>query len=262
MQIEVKDHIINYKVLNQQLLDSEKPVLIFLHEGLGSISQFKYFPQLISDMTNLPAIIYDRIGYGLSSERKLELNADYLHDEALIYLPELLINLNINNKVILVGHSDGATISLLFASFFPEKVIGVVSEAAHVIVEDITVNGIKNLKDNFYKNPALMKGLKKYHGAKTEELFLQWTDLWLTKDIKEWNIEKELKNITSPVLVIQGENDEFGSYSQLECIKNHVNANVELSYFAECGHVPHFEKENEVKILIQGFIEKICNKNI
>ena len=262
MHTEINGHIINYDFINKQLFDSEKPVLVFLHDGLGSIAQWKDIPQKICNSVNLSGIIYDRIGYGLSSERKTSLNANYLHDEALIYLSELLINLEIQNKVILVGHSDGATISLLFASFFPEKVLGVVSEAAHVIVEDITVNGIENLKDEFHKKLALLKGLKKYQGVKTEKLFTEWTDLWLTKEIKEWNIEKELKNITSPVLVIQGENDEFGSYLQLKCIKNYVNASVEISYFAECGHFPHFEKENEVKILIQGFIEKICNKNI
>ena len=262
MQIEVSDHIINYNFINKQLLDGGKPVLVFLHEGLGSISQWKDIPQKICDEVNLSGIVYDRIGYGLSSDRKHALNADYLHDEALIFLPELLNNLNIKNKVILVGHSDGATISLLFASFFPKKVIGVVSEAAHVIVEEITVNGIKNLKAEFYNNQAFMKGLKKHQGVKTEKLFTEWTDLWLTTEIKEWNIENELKNITSPVLVIQGVEDFFGSFKQLETIKNNTKSDIELQFISDCMHVPHFEKENEVRILIKEFIEKICNKNI
>lgn len=261
MQIEVNDYIINYEIINHQLLDSENPALIFLHDGLGSIVQFKDFPRKICNLVNLPGIVYDRIGYGFSSERKKVLDATYLHDEALIFLPELLVNLNINNKVILIGHSDGATISLLHASFYHDKIIGVISEAAHVIVEEITVNGIKNLKADYQKKPALIKSLKKYHGEKTENLFNDWTDLWLTKEIKSWNIEENLKNIHSSVLVIQGIYDEFGSINQIETIKNNINAEVEIQFLNDCKHFPHFEKEKEVTLAIKNFIDKIIKQN-
>ncbi|MFZ4401613.1 MAG: alpha/beta fold hydrolase [Bacteroidales bacterium] len=260
MQTEINGHIINYKLLNKQFFDNENPVLVFLHEGLGSIAQWKLIPQKISDALNLAGIIYDRIGYGLSSERKKVLNTDYLHDEALIYLPELLINLNIHQKVILIGHSDGATISLLFASFFPDKTAGVISEAAHVIIEDLTVNGINNLKTAFSKNPALMKSLQKYHGEKTEKLFNEWIALWLTNEIKTWNIEIELRNVQTNILAIQGDKDEFGSYKQLETIKNLVNSDVEIQFIPNCGHIPHFEKETEVLKRIIGFVNKVYIK--
>jgi pimeloyl-ACP methyl ester carboxylesterase len=256
MQVEVNGHNINYILINKQLFDSEKPVLVFLHDGLGSIKQWKSIPQKICDAANLAGIIYDRIGYGLSSERKQKLNADYLHHEALIYLPELLFNLEIHNKVILIGHSDGATISLLFASFFPEKVSCLISEAAHVIVENITVEGIKDLRNKYHSNPALIKSLQKYHGDKTEKLFLDWTDLWQTNEIKEWNIKNELITINSPILAIQGVDDEFGSYKQLETIKKYASAEVDIQYIPDCKHLPHFEKENEVRILIKEFIKK------
>jgi len=257
MKIEVNGHTINYKVLNKQLLDSEKVVLVFLHDGLGSITQWKHIPQKICDLTNLCGIVYDRIGYGLSSERDKTLNLDYLHDEALIYLPELLLNLEIHNKVILVGHSDGATISLLFASFFPEKVIGVISEASHVIVEDITVNGIRNLKAEYKSKPALIKSLQKYHGDRTNKMFSDWTDLWLTDNIKNWHIKKELSNIKVDVLALQGADDEFGSVEQLNTIKRYVKTEADIHLITECRHFPHFEKEKVVISLIKNFILKI-----
>lgn len=262
MQIEVNGHIINYEFINNHLIESDKAILVFLHDGLGSIAQMKDYPQKICDSLNLAGIIYDRIGYGLSSVRKRKLNTSYLHDEAMIYLPELLHNLGIDNKLILVGHSDGATIALLFASFFPEKVIAVVSEASHVIVEDITVEGIRNVKESYHSNPALLKGLQKYHGEKTSGLFKNWINLWLTDNIKTWNIIKNLKNINIPVLAIQGENDEFGSYKQLETIKDNVNAEVEILYISDCGHFPHFEKETEVNKKVTEFIKKNYNKSI
>ncbi len=256
MQIEVKNHIINYFLINQHLFEPDKPLIVFLHDGLGSIAQMREYPNRICNTTNLAGIVYDRIGYGFSSKRKRKINSSYLHDEAKIYLPELLHNLGIENKLILVGHSDGATIALLFASFFSDKVLAVVSEASHVIVEDITVQGIRNVKEAYDSNPALLKGLQRYHGDKTGKLFKNWIDLWLTDDIKDWNIIDNLKNINIPVLAIQGENDEFGSYKQLETIKENVNATVDIEYISDCGHFPHFEKEMEVKLLIKKFIMK------
>jgi pimeloyl-ACP methyl ester carboxylesterase len=262
MQIEVKNHIINYSFINEHLFESEKPLIVFLHDGLGSIAQMKDYPNRICDTTNLAGIVYDRIGYGLSSKRKRKINSSYLHDEAMIYLPELIHNLGIDNKLILVGHSDGATIALLFASFFPEKVIAVVSEAAHVIVEDITVEGIRNVKESYHSNPALLKSLQKYHGEKTSNLFKNWIELWLTDDIKEWNIIKNLKNINIPVLAIQGEKDEFGSFKQLETINDNVNADVDIFYISDCGHFPHFEKEIDVNKKVTEFIKNNYNKSI
>lgn len=256
-QTEVNGHLIAYQLINEKLIESDKPILVFLHDGLGSMQQMKDFPQKISDVCNLPGIAYDRISYGFSAKRKRKINQAYLHDEAMTYLPELLENLGFDNKLILIGHSDGATIALLFASFFPSKVLAVVSEAAHVIVEDITVEGIRNLRNAYDTNPALLKTMKKYHSENTENLIKSWTNLWLTDEIREWNIIKNLKNINIPVLAIQGENDEFGSYKQLEVIKDNVNADVEIFYISDCGHFPHFEKEIDVNKKVTEFIKKI-----
>ena len=262
MLIEINGHIINYEILNKQLPDSEKTVLVFLHDGLGSIKQWKDIPLKICKAAQLSGIVYDRVGYGLSESKNKKLDAEYLHDEALIYLPELLLKLGIHKKVILIDHSDGGSISLLFASFFPEKVLGVISEAAHVFVENITWNGIKNLKAEYQANPVLMKSLKKYHGSKTDHLFNEWTDLWLSDELRSWNVEALLKNITIPVLAIQGEKDEYGSFSQIESIQRNVNAAVELHFIPDCRHFPHFEKEKEVLLMVNEFINKQIKMNL
>jgi len=257
MQLTVNEHIIHYQLLNKQLADTKKPVLIFLHDGLGSIAQWKDIPQKICNAVNLSGIIYDRIDYGISSERKLGLNANYLHDEALIYLPGLLSALEIRNKIILIGHSDGGSIALLYAGFFSDQLLGVISESAHVFVEEITCNGIQQLKTDYHSYPYLMKSLKRYHGDHTHQLFTNWTDLWLSDELRKWNIESELKNINVPVLAIQGTEDEFGSISQLDAIKNNADAEVSIHLLPDCGHFPHFEKEGIVLGLIKDFINHI-----
>jgi pimeloyl-ACP methyl ester carboxylesterase len=257
MFIEIKGKQINYEIINEQLLDNNATVLVFLHEGLGSIKQWKDIPEIISNACGLGAIVYDRYGYGKSSAREGNITTQYLHDEALIYLPELLSKLGIQNNVLLIGHSDGASIALIFAAAFPTKLNGIISLAAHVFVEDITVSSVRELVKKYNSNEQLSVLLSKYHGEKTDKIFKDWSGMWLSADFRNWNIEKLLTNIRVPVLAIQGEKDEHGSIKQLHAIKNNVNAAVTSYLIKDCGHVPHLEKKEEIKTIMINFINSL-----
>jgi pimeloyl-ACP methyl ester carboxylesterase len=257
MYISINNHRINYELINQSLLDMQKPVLVFLHEGLGSIGQWKDFPQNLCDKINLPGLIYDRYGYGLSDPLKEKRKSTFLHDEAFIYLPQLIKNLKINNKLILVGHSDGASLALIYASAFSETLLGVISEAAHVLLEEISLNGIKKIAQEYKTSESLRKRFEKYHPNISDTMFNGWVDAWLDADFKAWNIEALLPEIKVPVLAIQGDIDEYGSFDQLASIKKNVSADVEVVYLSDCGHVPHLQATEKVVSKMADFIFKI-----
>jgi pimeloyl-ACP methyl ester carboxylesterase len=246
---------INHKIYNQRHLN-QKPLLVFLHEGLGSIEQWKDFPEKVSIKTNLPVLVYDRAGHGKSSPLEKPRTADYMHEAAYQELPELLKSLKISSKLILVGHSDGATIALLFASKFPQKVLGLISIAAHAFVEEISLKGIKKAVEIF-ENGNLKTALEKYHGSQTHSMFYSWANTWLSDSFSKWNILEDIKDVTCPSLVIQGDNDQYGTQKQVDEIVKAIGNNATPMIVDNCGHAPHLEKEDFLINEIRSFVKEI-----
>ncbi|MCX7817312.1 MAG: alpha/beta hydrolase [Syntrophales bacterium] len=233
----------------------KKTFLVFLHEGLGSVGQWKDFPDQLCEKTGLPGFVYDRWGYGKSSYCPAPRTVDYLHREAIDFLPVVLNRVNIE-KPILIGHSDGGSIALIYSGVYPDAVKGVITEAAHVFVEEVTLNGIREAV-KIYEKTDLKKKLAKYHGEKAEVVFRGWSETWLSSDFRDWNIENFLRSIKAPLLVIQGRDDQYGSPSQVEAIVRGVSGMAEPLLIGGCGHIPHFEARDIVLNAMCGFIERI-----
>lgn len=226
--------------------------IVLLHEGLGSVELWKSFPQEIFEKSGLNVLVYDRSGYGQSSSAPDNYPIDYLRFEAEVVLPQLLSQISIS-KCHLLGHSDGGTIALLFASKYPDQVLSVISEAAHVVIEEISRKGISAIREQY--RIKYQKALQKYHGKKADWVFYHWADTWLNEAFYDWNMIAELKQIRCPVLAFQGVDDEYGSKLQLELIQEWSGAQVHL--LDDCGHVPHFQKKGEVIVLVLGFLSSI-----
>jgi pimeloyl-ACP methyl ester carboxylesterase len=254
--INILNTEIHYEFLNKQLLSEGKPLLVFLHEGLGSIQQWRDFPALLCKKVNCPGLLYDREGYSKSGMLKEKRDSGYLQKEAEIALPELFKKLSLQqtNKI-LIGHSDGGSIALIHAGIFQKNIMGVISEAAHLFIEDISVEGISEAVIQFEEG-KLKDLLKKYHGEKTDSMFYGWAHTWLNPEFKKWNIEKYLPGISAPVLAIQGEDDQYGSFAQLKSIKKNTK-NAEIKFIPNCGHTPHIQMKEEVLLMMVDFINKI-----
>lgn len=229
--------------------------LVFLHEGLGSIVQWRDFPANLSTATGLPALVYERWGHGSSDALDTQRTIHYLHDEAFISLPEVLKQTNINDAI-LIGHSDGGSIGLLFAAIHGIKTRGVITEAAHVFVEEVTVAGIRRAVE-LYETTDLKDRLYQYHKENTEKMFRAWADTWLSSSFRSWNIEGFLSQISCPLLVIQGEQDEYGTKAQMESIVKHVGGPAEGLIIPGCGHVPHHQAHERVLKEMTRFIRSL-----
>jgi pimeloyl-ACP methyl ester carboxylesterase len=235
------------------------PTLVFLHEGLGSVALWKDFPDRLARAAGLPALVYSRLGYGGSDPAALPRPVTFLEDEAVTTLPRLLDAAGVRDAV-LVGHSDGASIALLHAATFPPPpggpVRAVIAEAPHVFVEEVTLASIRRAGDAF-RNGDLRRRLERYH-ADVDVAFWGFHDVWLHPDFARWRIDHRLGSIRVPLLVIQGEDDPYGTMRQVEVIRERAGGPVEtLMLPAPCGHVPHAERGAEVLAAMTGFLRAI-----
>jgi pimeloyl-ACP methyl ester carboxylesterase len=235
---------------------AEGPTLVFLHEGLGSISQWRDFPARIAAATGLPAIVYARYGHGQSDVLQQPHGVDFMHREALESLPELLRALGIE-RPILIGHSDGASIALIYAGA-GHPLHGLVALAPHVFVEDISVEGIVAAKQTF-ETTDLPQKLARHHrdAAKT---FYGWNDVWLAPAFRSWNIESFLPAIQCPLLAIQGYGDEYGTMAQLDAIARQAGGPVEVLKLEHCGHSPQKDQPEIVARAVIDFVARCVGK--
>jgi pimeloyl-ACP methyl ester carboxylesterase len=216
----------------------EAPTVVFLHEGLGCVSAWRDFPARVAEATGCGALVYSRAGYGGSDPAPLPRPVTFMHDEALVTLPQVLDAAGVR-EAILYGHSDGGSIALIHAGGVGGgRVRGLVLEAPHVFVEDIGVESIARAAENF-AGGGLRRALERHHGANVECAFWGWNRVWLDPDFRSWNIEEYLPRVRVPVLVIQGEGDEYGTLRQVEAIRRGCRGKVQTLILPDCGHSPH-----------------------
>jgi pimeloyl-ACP methyl ester carboxylesterase len=228
-----------------------KPALVFLHEGLGSIRQWRDFPLQVVKATGCRALLYSRYGYGQSEVlAEPRVGVDFMHREALEALPELVEKLAIERPV-LVGHSDGASIALIHAGA-GHAVRALALMAPHVFVEPICVQSIRKASAAF-DSTDLAQRLGKYH-RDPHRTFHLWADVWLDPEFLKWNIEATLRAISCPVLAIQGEDDEYGTPAQLEAVRRGVRGPCALVKLAACGHAPFRDQPSATLDALTEFI--------
>jgi len=237
--------------LEYEWLAGREPTLVFLHEGLGSIRQWRDFPARVVQATGCRALLYNRYGYGQSDVlAEPRVGVRFMHDEALVALPQVLAALQIEAPV-LVGHSDGASIALICAGA-GHRLRGLALMAPHVFVEDLCIESIARAKHTF-ETSDIRERLGKYHRDAARTFYL-WNDVWLDPEFRRWNIEEYLPGIRAPLLAIQGEDDEYGTMRQLEAIARKVAGPCELLALPRCGHSPHRDQPDAVLAAVTRFI--------
>ena len=232
------------------------PTLVFLHDGLGCVDIWRDFPGRLTERTGLPGFAYSRAGYGRSDPIALPRPLEYLNIEALQVLPAVLDAAEID-RAILIGHSDGATISLIYgAAADASRAAGIVAMAPHVFNEEISVRSIKDTIQE-YEQGTLRAKLERYHGSNTDCAFRGWSQTWVHPRFRTWTVESLLAGIEVPVLVIQGKTDGYGSLAQVASILENVSGPVQARVLPRCGHVPYREMPEITLKAIAQFVEDL-----
>jgi pimeloyl-ACP methyl ester carboxylesterase len=231
------------------------PLIVFLHEGLGSVSMWKDFPQRLCGAANARGLVYSRPGYGQSTPRAATEHwaNDFMHRQAHEVLPALLNALGVAEPIWLFGHSDGGSIALLHAARFAKHVLGAVVMAPHILVEAVSVTSIAKAREA-YEQTELRQRLSKYHDD-PDSAFWGWNNIWLAQEFRHWSIERDIEAITCPLLAIQGSDDEYGTLAQVHGICQRLPA-TQLLVLPDCGHSPHRDQPERVIAATLAFLQK------
>lgn len=237
---------------------ADAPVLVFLHEGLGSVAMWRDFPARLCEAVGARGLVYSRPGYGRSTPRAAgeRWTPDFMHVQARELLPALLRELGVEQPW-LFGHSDGASIALLYAAAFPQALRGAIVLAPHILVEDISVASIQKARQA-YLDTDLKQRLARYH-EDVDSAFWGWNDIWLAPEFRGWTIAEELRAIRCPLLALQGLDDEYGTLEQIRGIARRV-PQARLVEIPDCGHSPHKDQPQAVIGAAADFMADVSSR--
>jgi len=251
----------------------EAPTLVFLHDGQGCVDTWRDFPAALAAATGCGALVYSRAGYGGSEELPGPWPVSFMHDEARVALPQVLAALGVRDGF-LVGHSDGASISLIYTAAGAGAgtgadaggygdggrsgtwLRGLVLEAPHVLVEPVCLESIAMLPA-LYRQPDLWRRMVRHHGANAQNCFESWVDVWLRPEFRSWNIEDLLPRVRCPVLAIQGAQDGYGTLDQLRAVAAGCGGPTETQVIEGCGHTPHRQQREATLTAMTGFLRRL-----
>ena len=237
---------------------ADRPLLVFLHEGLGSVSMWRDYPARLCQALDWHGLVYSRPGYGRSTPRPADQHwqPDFLERQASEVLPALLRTLGVHQtyrEVWLLGHSDGGSIALIHAARHPESVRGLIVVAPHVMVEDISVRSIQQAREAYLQTD--LKARLARHHQDPDSAFWGWNDVWLSPAFRHWSIEDLLPLIRCPVLAVQGSADEYGTLAQIERI-GALAPQATTHVMPGCGHSPHRDRPDELTHAIKTFVAR------
>jgi pimeloyl-ACP methyl ester carboxylesterase len=253
--LDLGSEILEYRMIGPR--PDAAPTLVVLHEGLGCVAMWNDFPEKLAEATGCGVFVYSRAGYGKSSPVTLPRPISYMHDEARVSLPRLLDAIGFQRGM-LVGHSDGASIAAIYAgSHQDHRVRGLVLLAPHFVVEDISVTSIAEAREA-YKKGDLRARLAKYH-PNVDAAFRGWNDVWLDSDFRQWDISEELAYIRVPILIVQGEDDQYGTVRQIEIAQEECYCPVDVALLPGVKHNPAREAPEVTLRNVSGFVTRILH---
>jgi pimeloyl-ACP methyl ester carboxylesterase len=234
------------------------PLLVFLHEGLGSVSMWRDFPARLCDAARCRGLVYSRPGYGQSSPDPAgsDWGPRFMHHQAHAVLPALLAALGVDTRAqppLLLGHSDGGSIALLHAAAHPQQVAGLVVMAPHIVVEPLSVTSIQTTRRAYAEGDLRARLARHHHDV--DAAFWGWNRVWLSPAFRDWDITENIAAITCPLLAIQGEDDEYGTLEQVYGIARRV-PQTQLLVLPDCGHSPQRDRPDAVVTAVTDFMAR------
>jgi pimeloyl-ACP methyl ester carboxylesterase len=251
--LDVAGQSLEYRMIGPR--PDKAPAIVMLHEGLGSAGLWGDFPDKLAAATGAGIFVYSRAGYGQSSPVKLPRPLSYMHDEARAILPQLLTAIGFK-RGLLLGHSDGASIATIYAgSIQDHRIRGLILIAPHFFVEDLSIKSIEEAKVA-YAQTDLRAKLARWH-KDPDNAFRGWNDAWLDPQFREWNITQELAYIRVPILIVQGQDDQYGTVKQIEAAREECYCPVEVALLAGAKHSPQREAPDATLKAVSDFANRL-----
>jgi pimeloyl-ACP methyl ester carboxylesterase len=247
--LDLGDQRLEYRMVGPR--PDMAPTLVLLHQGLGSVSMWGDFPERLQQATGAGVFVYSRLGYGHSSPATLPRHLDFMHVEARQTLPRILKAIGFR-RGLLVGHSDGASIAAIYAGSVQDHSIdGIVLMAPHFIVEDVTIGSVREVR-HAYDTTDLRERFARHH-ADPDATIHGWTDVWLNNDFHKWDLTEDLAYIRVPILLIQGEDDQYGTIRQVQIAQEECYCPIEMLMLPKVRHIPHAEAPEVTLNAIKSF---------
>jgi pimeloyl-ACP methyl ester carboxylesterase len=235
------------------------PTIVMLHEGLGCVGLWGDFPDRLAAATGAGVFVYSRAGYGKSSPARLPRPLSFMHDEARQVLPRLLDAIGFR-RGLLAGHSDGASIAAIYAgSVQDHRVRGLALIAPHFLTEDMGIAEIARAKEA-YATTDLRQKLARWH-ADVDNAFKGWNDAWLDPQFRTWDITDTLAYIRVPILIVQGDNDQYGTVRQIETAQAECYCPVDVALLPGARHAPHREAPAATLTAISEFANRLLREH-
>jgi pimeloyl-ACP methyl ester carboxylesterase len=234
--------------------------IVLLHDSLGSVDQWRDFPEALAGATGREVIAYDRLGFGKSTRRWEQPSVHFVSEEALTFFPALRRALGIQ-RLVLFGHSVGGAMALVIAASQREACEAVITEAAQAFVEPCTLSAMRAAKAQF-GDPEQLARIARWHGDKARWVLDAWTEVWLSPEFSSWSLDQHLGKVRCPVLAIHGDSDEYGSVEFPRRITRGVAGPSQLAILEHCGHVPHRARREEVLQLTSAFLDFVDRRNL
>jgi pimeloyl-ACP methyl ester carboxylesterase len=251
--ITIGSHDLEYRMIGPRPGDA--PTIVMLHEGLGCVGLWGDFPDKLQQATGWGVFAYSRAGYGQSSPVALPRPLTYMHDEANEVLPKLLDAVGFQRGVLL-GHSDGASIATIYAGMHQDhRIGGLVLMAPHFFTEDMGIAAIVEAK-KAYETTDLKAKLARWHND-PDNAFKGWNGAWLDPDFRQWDITEQLAYIRVPVLIVQGENDQYGTVKQIEVAEEECYCPVEVALLPGVRHSPQRDALAATLAAISDFVMRV-----
>jgi pimeloyl-ACP methyl ester carboxylesterase len=237
----------------------QAPTLVLLHEGLGCVGLWNDFPEKLAAATGTGVFVYSRAGYGKSSPVSLPRPLSYMNDEAREILPKLLDAIGFR-RGLLIGHSDGASIAAIYVGGHQDhRVGGLVLIAPHFFTEDPGIASIVEAR-KAYETGDLRARLARWHDE-VDNAFKGWNGAWLDPQFRKWDITEFLAYIRVPVLIVQGEDDQYGTVKQIEVAQQECYCPVEVALLPGARHSPQREAPGPTLKAMSDFVARILRAN-
>lgn len=243
---------LEYKTYGEKF---DGPVIVMLHEGLGSVSLWRDVPDRIAKATGLPVFAYSRAGYGQSDLADLPRPLDYMTREAVDVLPEVLDQVGAAHYILL-GHSDGATIAAEYAGRVSDmRIRGIILIAPHFFTEEMGLAEIAKAREA-YEATDLKDKMARHH-RDPDNTFRGWNESWLAPGFKDWNVAEVIDYWRIPCLAIQGRDDQYGTLAQIEEIETRTYSPADIAVIDGARHAPHLEAPEETLAAITEFCDHL-----